>query len=153
MSFNRIIAINLFLYAIIILCSFMPNNMTNPKQLELLIKDIRSQKGQLYVSIYNAEDDFPADKGGFFTKVVELQGGKSQKITISTLLEGSYAIAVFHDLNSNSKLDANWLGIPTEPYGFSRNFKPVFTAPSFNDVKVEFKKEEQMRQLEITLLH
>ena len=34
---------------------------------------------------------------------------------------GNYAIAVFHDLNGNGKLDRNLIGLPSEPYGFSND--------------------------------
>ena len=34
---------------------------------------------------------------------------------------GSYAIAIFHDLNGNAKLDRNLIGLPNEPYGFSND--------------------------------
>jgi uncharacterized protein (DUF2141 family) len=40
-------------------------------------------------------------------------------------------MAVVHDENMNGKLDVNWLGIPTEGYGFSRDAKGVLGAPSF----------------------
>jgi uncharacterized protein (DUF2141 family) len=45
---------------------------------------------------------------------------------------GTYALVVVHDENMNSKLDNNWLGIPTEGYGFSNNAKAMFSAPSFS---------------------
>jgi uncharacterized protein (DUF2141 family) len=32
----------------------------------------------------------------------------------------------------NSKLDTNWLGIPTEGYGFSNDAKAMLGAPSFS---------------------
>ena len=34
---------------------------------------------------------------------------------------GSYAIAVFHDVNGNGRLDRNFIGFPSEPYGFSND--------------------------------
>jgi len=45
---------------------------------------------------------------------------------------GNYAMAVVHDENMNGKLDANWVGIPTEGYGFSNNAKALLGAPSFS---------------------
>ena len=45
---------------------------------------------------------------------------------------GKYAIAVIHDENMNGKLDANWLGIPKEGYGFSNTAKGVVGAPLFS---------------------
>src|SRR5262245_49789263 len=40
---------------------------------------------------------------------------------------GDYGVAVFHDENSNGKMDKYVLGIPLEPYGFSNNVRVTFT--------------------------
>ncbi len=51
------------------------------------------------------------------------------------LPNGNNAVSVFHDANSNAKLDT-FAGIPKEGYGFSRNpgFKP--RAPKFAEAEV-----------------
>ncbi|MEM6730599.1 MAG: DUF2141 domain-containing protein [Myxococcota bacterium] len=49
-----------------------------------------------------------------------------------TLPEGRVAIRLFHDENSNGKLDTNLLGIPREGYGFSNNPR-VLGPASFSD--------------------
>jgi uncharacterized protein (DUF2141 family) len=49
---------------------------------------------------------------------------------------GEYAIAVFQDKNQNQKIDKNLVGYPTEPFGFSKNFKPKFSEPEFSDCNV-----------------
>ncbi len=54
------------------------------------------------------------------------------------------AIALLQDLNNNGKLDTNLLGIPKEPYAFSNNIKPVFSAPKFQQYSFEFAKENQL---------
>ena len=48
---------------------------------------------------------------------------------------GTYAIGVFHDANSNGKLDT-FMGIPREGYGFSRNppFRP--RAPRWDEAQI-----------------
>lgn len=45
--------------------------------------------------------------------------------------DGSYAIALFIDLNGNKKIDKNFLGIPKEQYGFSNNAMGELSAPTF----------------------
>ena len=47
---------------------------------------------------------------------------------------GRYAISCFHDRNGNEKLDSNLVGMPTEPYGFSRNARGRFGPPSFDEM-------------------
>ena len=44
---------------------------------------------------------------------------------------------VFHDLNSNGKLDSNLFGIPKEPWGGSLQGKSVFGAPGWTDTQFE----------------
>ena len=50
---------------------------------------------------------------------------------------GSYALVVHHDENGNKKLDRNWVGFPTEGYGFSNNPKLVLGPPSHHEVSFE----------------
>ncbi len=49
---------------------------------------------------------------------------------------GAYAVAVFHDLNGNRKLDTNAIGMPTEAWGVTNNVRPTFRAPSFDEAQV-----------------
>lgn len=49
---------------------------------------------------------------------------------------GRYAVVVIHDENSNMQLDRNFLGVPKEGFGFSRNPRVVFSAPSFQSAEV-----------------
>ena len=54
---------------------------------------------------------------------------------------GKYAISIFHDVNDNEELDANFIGIPKEPYGFSNNPKSSFGPPGFDAAAFEFEKD------------
>jgi len=48
---------------------------------------------------------------------------------------GVYAIQTFQDVNANDRMDTSWVGLPLEPFGFSRDATPFLGKPSFNDVK------------------
>ena len=56
-------------------------------------------------------------------------------ITLRGLAPGVYAIQVFQDINANGNMDMSWLGIPLEPFGFSRDATPFLSKPSFDSVK------------------
>ena len=43
------------------------------------------------------------------------------EFTLRNVKPGTYAVAVFHDLNGNGRLDRNFIGLPSEPYGFSND--------------------------------
>ena len=42
-----------------------------------------------------------------------------------------------HDKNANGKLDSNIVGIPTEPYGASRDARGRMGPPAFEDAAVD----------------
>lgn len=50
-------------------------------------------------------------------------------------------MAVIHDENMNGELDANWLGVPTEGYGFSNDAKGLVGAPSFSSASFTYDGE------------
>jgi uncharacterized protein (DUF2141 family) len=50
-----------------------------------------------------------------------------EEFTFEELSPGRYAVAVYHDVNGNGRLDTVPPGLPTEPYGFSNDvgrFRP-----------------------------
>jgi len=56
-------------------------------------------------------------------------------IVLRNLRPGTYAIETYQDVNGNDKMDTTWLGLPMEPYGFSRDAEPFLSKPSFSRVK------------------
>jgi uncharacterized protein (DUF2141 family) len=71
------------------------------------------------------------------------------KYTVQDMPPGDYAIAIYHDANTDGQCNSNFLGVPTECYGFSNNVKPFLSAPSFNATKFSLTKD---RLLTIKLL-
>lgn len=58
-------------------------------------------------------------------------------VTFADLAPGAYAVSLFHDENKNNKLDTGPFGIPREGYGFSRDPRPRFRAPRFDEAKFD----------------
>jgi len=56
-------------------------------------------------------------------------------VTLHNIPPGTYAIQAFQDVNSNNKMDTTWVGLPLEPFGFSRDAAPFLSKPSFDAVK------------------
>ncbi|MDB5228422.1 MAG: hypothetical protein JWN78_2615 [Bacteroidota bacterium] len=117
--------------------------------LTVSIGNLKSPSAPVIVSFYTPQNKFldlyDQKKYQFKPK----NGKLSEKIT--DLPYGVYAIAIFEDLNSDGKIDKNMLGIPTEPYAFSQNYKPKIHAPSFDDCKFTYNAKEN--SVKMTLLH
>ncbi len=59
---------------------------------------------------------------------------------------GEYAVVVFEDEDGDLELTKNFLGIPKESFGFSRNFNPFrhFGPPSFDEISISFEQDERV---------
>ncbi len=129
-------------YLLAVICLFF-NWKAENKNLTIQITGIKETKGRIQMGIYNTPTKFPKIGGEYRIEYVNVTA-KTITHTIENLPDGYYAIALYHDVNSDKACNRNFLGIPTEPYGFSNNVKPVFSAPSFNSAKFLFDKNTQM---------
>ena len=103
--------------------------------LEVKFSNINSSKGQICINLFNGQTGFP--DGG---KGSALQAAKctpivkgAAKFIFGNLPYGNYAISAVHDTNGDTRLNSNFLGVPTEGVGFSNNTVVVTSAPSFSE--------------------
>ena len=109
------------------------------RKLEVTVKNIKEVKGTVRVALYNNEKDF-LEK--FVQGKIVKVAGKEAKVVFENLQPGTYAISAFHDENDNEKLDSGFMGIPTEPYGFSNDAKGTFGPPSFDKAMVRVDQDK-----------
>lgn len=102
----------------------------------------------LYVAVHSLAQDFPAKDDKAIKSVVVAQKD-STELVITNIPAGEYAIAVFADMNGNGVLDSNFVGIPREPVGISRDAKGKFGSPKFADAA--FKMGDGVTALSIEL--
>ena len=118
-------------------------------KLTVEVDNIKNDKGKnITVGVF-AESTFPAIGKAKYERSI-VGNGKNVSLTFE-LPNGYYAVAVYQDLNSNNILDKNFLGIPKEPYGFSKNFKPGMSAPDFSDCSFALSGTE--KKINISLIH
>lgn len=102
--------------------------------LKIVIKNLESNKGNVLVDFRDGKDQ---QIKGYTANISNNQS----IITISGLKPGKYAFKYFHDANNNKELDTNWVGMPTEGFGFSNNAKSKFGPPAFENTVFELKKD------------
>ena len=111
-------------------------------KLRLVLKTNVQIKGTLVVVVYTNAADFLTEKG----RVLKAQAVAEEALTFETeaLAKGIYALVVFEDLNNNGLLDQNKLGIPQEPFGFSKAKLSIFGPPSFHKASFSFPEESKI---------
>ena len=85
--------------------------------------------------MYNNAQLFPEDSGKILGGYEEVSKVIESGLLIDNLDESNYAIAIFHDTNSNNKFDT-FLSIPKEKFGFSNNAKVFLGPPRFEDASI-----------------
>ena len=90
--------------------------------------------GDLAYLVFSSSSGFPGDpnktvRHGF----LPIRPGATLMSIETDLPPGTYAVSVYEDLNSNHKLDHNFLGIPREPVGASNNPKARMGPPRFDE--------------------
>ena len=78
--------------------------------------------GNIALVIFDSPNAFGDFRDPFRTEVIT--AAQAENYTVTGLPAGEYALIVFSDENGNQKLDRNFIGIPLEPIGFSRNYSP-----------------------------
>jgi uncharacterized protein (DUF2141 family) len=93
-------------------------------KLEIEVTGIKNNTGKIMLQLMDPDEKTVSEK---------MSEIKDQKclIMIENLKPGKYAVRYFHDENLNGKMDTNFMGIPTEGYGFSNNAKGSFGPPPF----------------------
>src|SRR5215467_12008504 len=87
------------------------------------IERLRSDKGQIFCALYSSSNGFPKDGQKAIARVKSSISNRKAICEFSGIVPGTCAVSVFHDENSNGKLDTNFLGIPREGVGASNNAK------------------------------
>lgn len=98
--------------------------------LDVQISDVRASTGNVMIAIVAGADGF-ADKTPPVASLILPAHNDTVTFTTNALPAGEYAIRVMHDVNGNGELDANFVGIPTEPYGFSNDASGSFGPPKW----------------------
>jgi uncharacterized protein (DUF2141 family) len=130
--------------------------------LRVVVDGVRLPSGTLLVGVYDSKESYAraldrAEKDGFQNDpervagiALRVHGGSRATAVVPNLPPGAYGVIVFHDENGNGRLDKNFWGVPTEPYGFSNNVVGMLGAPSFADVAIVLEGVD--RTVEIALV-
>jgi uncharacterized protein (DUF2141 family) len=133
--------------------------------LEIEVRGIKARTGQVHAALFDNAEDFAIDltfratvgkdgevKIGVFTKDNSLPrapaglaaapaNAATVRLHITDIAPGTYAVALYHDVNNDGKVDTNFEGKPLEPWGMSNNPKYAGRKLTFDDAKFELPAE------------
>ena len=106
-------------------------------ELSIDVAGVRDAKGKVMVALHEQAGGvkFPDTTGAIAAQWRKAEPG-TMRFVFPGLTPGQYAVAVYHDENSNGEMDTNMLGMPSEGYGFSNEAEGSMGPPSFADAAV-----------------
>ncbi|GAA0872283.1 hypothetical protein GCM10009117_14300 [Gangjinia marincola] len=111
------------------------------------VSKIDSSEGTIMLALYANPDNFLTDKVFKGGKIAAKKG--TVTYTFDNVPDGVYAISLYHDENSDGKLNTNMVGIPKEDYAASNNAKGSFGPPKWADAKFEVNRKDVMQKIEL----
>ncbi len=123
------------LFGIGLLSSILGATAVEAADLVITVEDVRSDRGLISVAIYDRATGFL--KGGAEVRSADIKAAPGDLVVVFyDLPPGRYAAAAFHDENASGDIDTNFLGIPTEGFGFSNGAKAFLGPPAFQEAAV-----------------
>lgn len=124
------------------------DNSRDHGKLTVVIFGFKNQEGNCRFAIDDSKFVYEREDSVFIGKVLPIID-KQVIVVIDSLEYGEYAIRVFHDENENEKIDTNFLGIPTERYGYSNDASSWFGPPSWDKAKFIFDQPEMLLEIKV----
>jgi uncharacterized protein (DUF2141 family) len=116
--------------------------------LRIVITGLQSDEGEVRLALCDSREEFESNGNYYLHLKLKIKEGIAEH-TISDLPYGEYAIKLYHDENSDGELNSNFLGIPTEDYGFSNNVTSTFGPVDYADTKFLFEQPKMTMTISI----
>lgn len=111
------------------------------------VGNVTKAQGNVRIAVYDRETWLDTERW-VAAERVRAETGPDVAATFD-LPNGTYAIAVLHDVNGNEKMDYKLLRLPKEPYGFSNGVVPRFGPPAFEDAAFVIADEDLSVAIEL----
>lgn len=82
----------------------------------LTVSGVKPGGGMVYAAVFDTAEGY---RRNIPLRTLTLQPASPMLEAVVPLLPGEYVFSLYQDLNSNGKLDTNFIGIPREPVGIS----------------------------------
>ncbi|MFH0843756.1 MAG: DUF2141 domain-containing protein [Bacteroidota bacterium] len=112
----------------------------NGQNVEVIIKGIKSEKGQILIGVFKDQETFHTEEA-FLSKSFPKTGVVNREMKVHLTLEpGTYGLTLLDDENMSSLMEYNFIGIPKEGFGFSDYYHTGITKPKFDQFKFTIKE-------------
>ena len=102
--------------------------------LKVIVEGVENTNGKMRFSLFNSEEKWL--KEGIRSDILD-PAMPEVVWDVIDLEPGIYAVSAVHDCDENGELNTGTFGMPTEPYGFSKNARNPFGPGKWKDACFE----------------
>lgn len=125
-----------------------------PTTIKVTVEKVRSSKGLITAVLYDDNPKTFLKSGARIDRIrVDASEGETELCLNAPAAGRSYAVALYHDENGNTEFDTDFLGIPTEGYGFSQNPGFRFGKPDIEETLFSITAEQVDLRISILYLN
>jgi uncharacterized protein (DUF2141 family) len=121
--------------------------------LTVAIGGFRNSEGVALVSIFRSPRGFPDETSEAVANRRVMIAKRRATVVFEDLPCGIYAVTVHHDENDNGRMDRNWLGIPREGHGASKDPQGLFGPPNFPESSFLLTSEDLVIKIFLRYIH
>jgi uncharacterized protein (DUF2141 family) len=122
-----------------------PIRRNAPGQVRVVLTGFRRDRGKALLAMFTSKSGFPENHTKAFAKIAANIRGKRSMAVFKNVPPGKFAIVVLHDENGDKKMEKNFIGIPKEGFGISRNPKTRMGAPRWKDASLRIAPGQKAR--------
>lgn len=105
------------------------------------VEGLRSDRGSVRGALFAGRDGWTTEGREIATCRAEVHDRRATCV-IEDVPPGSYAFAFLHDEDDDGALDRDWIGIPSEGFGFSNDAAPGLGPPSYESARFTHRAPE-----------
>jgi len=102
-------------------------------QVTVHLSGFRNHTGKALLALFTSKKGYPEKGKLAFKRAAAPIRHNAAKVVFRDVPAGEFAVVVLHDENGNKKMDKNFLGMPQEGWGVSRNPKTRMRPPNWGE--------------------
>ncbi|MFT4770929.1 MAG: hypothetical protein ACI9CP_001495 [Cryomorphaceae bacterium] len=128
----------------VILLVFGGLNLTESEDdlvtIRVIITNVENDDSKIMIAVFSHYTTFLTEE--MYRQQIIAVSDYTETVVEFKVAKGEYAIAIFQDMNKNGDLDRNIFSYPSEPFGFSNNYRPLVKPPHWTDVAFQVEGEK-----------
>jgi uncharacterized protein (DUF2141 family) len=123
------------------IAGFVSNPVDSDELITLRVKitNLENDDSNIMIAVFSHYSTFLTED--MYRKEILSVSNYTEAFVEFKVARGEYAIAVFQDTNKNGNLDRNLFSYPSEPFGFSNNYRSLIKPPHWTDVAFQVEGE------------